>query len=112
MIFLALFSKLKGYLIAFVSAVVALAGVYLWGRFKGSEKATDSVEAADAKATEAAVQEQAQARQEVDDHVEKLPTPVAPKAPITITVPPDAQVIGSAQPGTAAGELQKNWTIK
>jgi hypothetical protein len=108
---MAIILKLKAYLIALGGFILAIAGTYLWGRFKGSEKAKTVDQVEEAKAQTEAIQQQAQTRKEVDDSVSKLPKPTVPDPlPEAQGQPSEAvQVVATADPSTAAGELRKDF---
>ena len=102
--------KIKGYLIALGSFLLALVGTYLWAKHEGKDAGESDQQMADIKAQADAIKEQTQTLDEVKTHVQDLPVTKVP-----ITVPPPipvadgAQQVGTAQSGTAAGDLKSKW---
>jgi hypothetical protein len=105
----ALLLKLKGYGEVLLAVIVAIGGAFLWGKLKGDSATKIKDVEVQAKAVTKANQQQSQTRQEVDDAVSKLPKPTVP-APLPVANPSNAQSIGAADPGSAAGQLQNGWT--
>lgn len=88
-----LWAKLWGYIVAAGAVVVAIGAAILYGREKGKEAMQPKVDAANANAEAATINEQhLETRHDTDAAVQALP-----EAP--------AQPLGTAVPGTAAGEL-------
>lgn len=96
---MALWLKLKGYLITAGVFLAALAAAVLYGRSKGKAAERVKTQAAESvAATAQAVVKQMESRHETDAQVQRLPD-----AP--------AQTVGAADPATAAGKLRDDgWT--
>jgi flagellar biosynthesis/type III secretory pathway M-ring protein FliF/YscJ len=106
--------KIKGWLEALGAVILAVLGAFVYGDLKGKSTGVKDAEQADQKATEKAVKNDLNTRQSIDQKVDSLPPPkVTVPAPTQPQEPSheNAQAIGSAQPGTAAAELQ-NWLSK
>lgn len=95
--------KIKAYLIALGSFLLALIGTYLWAKHSGKSEGSEDQVAADNKANAEAVQKQNDTRAAVEAKVNDLPKP---KITVPAPLAPDAQTVGTADPSTAAGKLQ------
>ncbi|WP_062537426.1 hypothetical protein [Mizugakiibacter sediminis] len=91
-----LLTKLKAWALGLMAAVLAVAGAYLAGRWKGSSAAKVKAEVSQQRAQIHAQDAQARIDAEVDHEIAKLPD-----AP--------AQRVGDAAPATAAGRLRTDW---
>lgn len=108
-----LLTKIKGWLIGLGAAIIAVLGAFLFGELSGKSKGKEDVREADQKASDKAVKNDLNLRQTIDAKVDGLPPPkISLPSPMTPQEPSDAQAIGNAQPGTAAGELQNDWLSK
>jgi hypothetical protein len=100
--------KIKGYLIALGSLLLALIGTYLWAKHAGKSQGSEDQKAADAQAAADAIKQQVDTRTDVEMQVNDLPKPKFDvHVPPDLPIPPSegAQQVGTADPATAAGKL-------
>lgn len=99
---LAIWTRLRAWVIAAGAVLIAIASAWLYGRRQGKVAQQQADEASDAQANVQAAQQVAKAqetRNEVEAQVQELPA-----------APP--QKVADAAPGTAAGQLRDDGWVR